>query len=297
MLLDDEGWDLDLLLNKNSVFQRLRKRRHYSLRKLRRLRRLRRLRLMSINLYLHRSNNRGKTQPHKGADQDYQGRNHSKLNKCVPATLVGMATLHPYGRRGSRRVGGSTATMPLTNLRPGVAALPSVGGRRHQPAKATQSSTGYPEKDAPQPKLGLAKQTATRSYAESQLRRASQGGSGPVLGPLTGGRVNDNKLNFIVNLIGDNLSYSNPDSKVAEQRLNKKNISEIFLEHARYDSQPIELAPLELCTGPAWDLIPVKLKENSSPALHFRDRVRAVQETQTEGRLTSSAHNSTRPTT
>jgi hypothetical protein len=56
MLLEDEGWDLDLLSNKNKAYQRLKKLRPYSLRKLRRLRRLRRLRLMSINLYLHRSN-------------------------------------------------------------------------------------------------------------------------------------------------------------------------------------------------------------------------------------------------
>jgi hypothetical protein len=57
MLLEDEGWDLDLLSNKNKVSQRIKKIRPYSLRELRRLRRLRRLRLMSINLYLHRSNN------------------------------------------------------------------------------------------------------------------------------------------------------------------------------------------------------------------------------------------------
>jgi len=57
MILDDEGWDLDLLANKNKRYKRLKKLRPYSLRKLRRLRRLRRLRLMSINLYLHRSNN------------------------------------------------------------------------------------------------------------------------------------------------------------------------------------------------------------------------------------------------
>ena len=57
MLLEDEGWDLDLLSNKNKASQRLKKIRPYSLRELRRLRRLRRLRLMSINLYLHRSNN------------------------------------------------------------------------------------------------------------------------------------------------------------------------------------------------------------------------------------------------
>jgi len=57
MLLEDEGWDLDLLSNKNKASQRLKKIRPYSLRELRRLRRLRRLRLMSINLYLHRTNN------------------------------------------------------------------------------------------------------------------------------------------------------------------------------------------------------------------------------------------------
>ena len=57
MLLEDEGWDLDLLSNKNKASQRLKKIRPYSLRKLRRLRRLRRLRLMSINLYLYRTNN------------------------------------------------------------------------------------------------------------------------------------------------------------------------------------------------------------------------------------------------
>jgi hypothetical protein len=57
MLLEDEGWDLDLLSNKNKASQRLKKLRPHSLRELRRLRRLRRLRLMSINLYLHRTNN------------------------------------------------------------------------------------------------------------------------------------------------------------------------------------------------------------------------------------------------
>lgn len=63
MLLEDEGWDLDLLSNKNmaATHQQLKKIRPYSLRKLRRLRRLRRLRLMSINLYLHQSNNAKKT--------------------------------------------------------------------------------------------------------------------------------------------------------------------------------------------------------------------------------------------
>ncbi len=61
MLLEDEGWDLDLLSNKNKVSQRIKKIRPYSLRELRRLRRLRRLRLMSINLYLHRSNNTSAT--------------------------------------------------------------------------------------------------------------------------------------------------------------------------------------------------------------------------------------------
>jgi hypothetical protein len=57
MLLQDEGWDLDLLSNRNKATQRLKKLRPFIIRKLRRLRRLRRLRLMSINLYLHRSNN------------------------------------------------------------------------------------------------------------------------------------------------------------------------------------------------------------------------------------------------
>ena len=57
MLLEDEGWDLDLLSNRYCVSQRIKKLRPYKLRMLRRLRRLRRLRLMSINLYLHRSKN------------------------------------------------------------------------------------------------------------------------------------------------------------------------------------------------------------------------------------------------
>ena len=61
MLLEDEGWDLDLLSTKNKAFQRLKQIRPNSLRNLRRLRRLRRLRLMSINLYSHRSNNTKKT--------------------------------------------------------------------------------------------------------------------------------------------------------------------------------------------------------------------------------------------
>jgi hypothetical protein len=76
MLLEDEGWDLDLLSNRNSVSQRIRKLRPYKLRMLRRLRRLRRLRLMSINLFLHRSKNIEKILK----DQEYQGRNHSMLS-------------------------------------------------------------------------------------------------------------------------------------------------------------------------------------------------------------------------
>src|ERR1700743_1102184 len=75
MLLEDEGWDLDLLSNRNSVSQRIRILRPYKLRMLRRLRRLRRLRLMSINLFLHRSKNIEKI----FIDQEYQGRNHSML--------------------------------------------------------------------------------------------------------------------------------------------------------------------------------------------------------------------------
>lgn len=59
MLLEDEGWDLDLLSNNNKEYRtsllRLKNLRPYWLSNLRRLRRLRRLRLMSINLYLHRS--------------------------------------------------------------------------------------------------------------------------------------------------------------------------------------------------------------------------------------------------
>jgi hypothetical protein len=81
MLLEDQGWDLDLLSNKNSRSLRLKKRRPFRLRKLRRFRRLRRLRLMSINLYLHRSKNMEIIQK----DQLCQGRNHSKLNKVVAA--------------------------------------------------------------------------------------------------------------------------------------------------------------------------------------------------------------------
>lgn len=56
-LLDDEGWDLDLLSNKNKKSQQKKKLKPYNLRKFRRLRRLKRLRLMSINLFTHRSEN------------------------------------------------------------------------------------------------------------------------------------------------------------------------------------------------------------------------------------------------
>ena len=56
-LLDDEGWDLDLLSNKNKKSQQKKKLKPYNLRKFRRLRRLKRLRLMSINLFKHRSEN------------------------------------------------------------------------------------------------------------------------------------------------------------------------------------------------------------------------------------------------
>lgn len=96
MILDDEGWDLDLLLNKNSPASgrahRLRNSRPYKLRKLRRLRRLRRLRLMSINLYLHRSKNVERIQK----DQECQGRNHSKLNNgAAIAALPLPASLTP----------------------------------------------------------------------------------------------------------------------------------------------------------------------------------------------------------
>jgi hypothetical protein len=115
MLLKDEGWDLDLLSNRNKASQRLRKIRPYNLRQLRRLRRLRRLRLMSMNLYLHRSNNEPKKKTFElaanstkrlgffapslvqirrrqsdnlysysgilPADLESQGRNHSNINK------------------------------------------------------------------------------------------------------------------------------------------------------------------------------------------------------------------------
>jgi hypothetical protein len=86
MLLEDEGWDLDLLSNKNKVNQHLKKLRPYNLRKLRRLRRLRRLRLMSINLYQHQSNNikknkNGYNQVKQVADLESQARNHSNISK------------------------------------------------------------------------------------------------------------------------------------------------------------------------------------------------------------------------
>jgi len=54
---------------------------------------------------------------------------------------------------------------------------------------------------------------------------------------------NDNKLKFIVNLIGDNLSNTYLDSRGDDLRLNKNNINELFL--VQY-SQPIELPSLEL---------------------------------------------------
>jgi len=122
MLLEDEGWDLDLLANINNVSLHLRKRRPYSLRKLRRLRRLRRLRLMSINLYLHRSKNVEIIQK----DQIYQGRNHSKLNSNdivrnsvtlgVTATAVSAMPALPALRRPlSAAVGHLTASSALTD--------------------------------------------------------------------------------------------------------------------------------------------------------------------------------------
>jgi hypothetical protein len=76
MLLEDSGWDLDLLSNRNHISQQIKKLRPYKLRILRRLRRLRRLRLINTNLFLHRSNNVDIIIK----DQENQGRNLSILN-------------------------------------------------------------------------------------------------------------------------------------------------------------------------------------------------------------------------
>jgi hypothetical protein len=76
MLLEDNGWDLDLLSNRNHISQRIKKLRPYKLRSLRRLRRLRRLRLINTNLFLYRSINVEKITK----NQVNQGRNLSILN-------------------------------------------------------------------------------------------------------------------------------------------------------------------------------------------------------------------------
>lgn len=74
--LEDKGWDLDLLSNRNKVSYRIKKLRPFKLKCLRRLRRLRRLRLFNTNLFLYRSNNVELIQK----DQVNQGRNLSILN-------------------------------------------------------------------------------------------------------------------------------------------------------------------------------------------------------------------------
>ena len=91
MLLEDNGWDLDLLSNRNHITQRINKLRPYKLRMLRRLRRLRRLRLINTNLFLHRSFNVEKIIK----DQYNQGRNLSILNLVHQNNSIAAATQTP----------------------------------------------------------------------------------------------------------------------------------------------------------------------------------------------------------
>jgi len=104
---------------------------------------------------------------------------------------------------------------------------------------------------------------------------------------------NENKLKFVVNLIGDNLSYPYPGSTISDQRLNNKNISEVFLVQR---SEPIELPLLELTSSPIWDLVVPqqrsagganKLKENNASLhsikkLKLRSAVRRCTEERNE---------------
>ena len=270
MLLDDEGWDLDLLLNKNSISQRLRKKRPYKLRKLRRLRRLRRLRLISINLYLHRSRNVEKLQK----AQDWQGRNNSKLN-------CGYKSIDFYGNKG--RLLRSRASLNAVE----GAASKRVSTARALPAYAAVAGGLNLEVEG----SDLSSRTFNPSAADYAVNANKSLNNKLFI------KHNDNKLKFIVNWIGDNLtdfgslstltakrqgqiqltvagletqqSTSSkalhspalierqnvcnplahlPESSVersaaTQQRLNKKNISDIFL--VQY-SQAIQLPSLEL---------------------------------------------------
>jgi len=126
-----------------------------------------------------------------GADQIWQGRNHSKLVKF--ASTVGAPIL------GALR----PVTHSSQNL--GVNFESVLAAERYHVKRVEQVRTGE------EPKYLI--------------------------------KHNDNKLKFIVNLIGDNLSNTYLDSRGDDLRLNKNNINELFL--VQY-SQPIELPSLEL---------------------------------------------------
>ena len=243
MLLEDEGWDLDLLSNKNIISQRLRKLRPYSLRKLRRLRRLRRLRFMSMNLYLHRSINTNKSQ----APSDLMLRYANTHKGVVLSGLHCVAPIPVIKVAGYSNV----KAIALQHKHSG-----SISGRIIAPVSGLRSCSADLEFE------GRNHSNITKaSYKLTQVLSTQQQhsrNSGLRLNNKYLIKHNNNKLKFIVNSIGDNLSRTgHPDSRFESyesfsypnlpnvdytQRLDKINISSIFLMPI---NEPIRLPTID----------------------------------------------------
>jgi Mitochondrial ribosomal protein (VAR1) len=205
MLLEDQGWDLDLLSNTNSISQRIRKLRPYKLRIIRRFRRLRRLRLMSVNLYLHRSKNVEKIVK----DQECQGRNQSILR-----------LIKVYSPAGG-------GTMPIKSLS-------SIINSRIKKLR----NVNVMQPSSTQPFVNEAGGILNKNI---QLLKQSPNSISTNLSNNFLIKHTDNKLNFIVNWIGDNL-YSKELAQPLDNRLNNKNISNMFL---MMQNHPIQLPSTE----------------------------------------------------
>lgn len=209
MLLEDQGWDLDLLSNTNSISQRIRKLRPYKLRIIRRFRRLRRLRLMSVNLYLHRSKNVEKVVK----DQECQGRNQSMLR-----------LIKVYN-------GG---TMPIKSL----SSIINSRIKKLRNVNVTQPSYTHTYGSEAGEKWNT---NIQHSRSGAQVLIQSPNSISKNLSNNLLIKHTDNKLNFIVNWIGDKL-YSKELAQPLDNKLNIKNISNMFL---MMQNQPIQLPSIK----------------------------------------------------
>lgn len=241
MLLEDQGWDLDLLSNTNSVSQRIRKLRPYKLRIIRRFRRLRRLRLMSINLYLHRSKNVEKIVK----DQECQGRNQSMLRliKVYNGGTMPIKSLSSIINSRIKKLRNVKVTQklaipfaPLSFLE--GAAIADLRERRKKRNKNYQHEA----------------QLLIQSPNSLFSTKLSQNLTNKFF--AWSGKHTDNKLNFIVNWIGDNL-YGKELTHSIDNRLNNKNMSNMFLI---MQNNPIQLPSIE------------ETKENTDALLPLIDR-------------------------